>query len=135
MEITQFYLPGNYDSPLTATGRARTIAAFHLAQGDVDVLTNSAMRRDVLTALMSASAVTYWLHDARAWLERSQKVGRVQLLRLSDAGLNTCSNSVQGGSNVPTTRGLVLEWRRKLLLGGAGFNAKSFSPLSTSPEA
>jgi hypothetical protein len=70
MEITQFYLPGDYDSPLTATGRARTIAAFHLAQGDVDVLTNSDMRRDVLTALMSASAVTYWLHDARGWRYR-----------------------------------------------------------------
>lgn len=34
MNIIEFHVPGEYDSPLTASGRARTIASFHLAQGD-----------------------------------------------------------------------------------------------------
>ena len=57
--MTTFFAPGNYENPLTAGGRARTIAAFHLAQGNTDTLTNAEMRRDVLNALMSPRAVGY----------------------------------------------------------------------------
>jgi hypothetical protein len=62
-----FFKPGRYENPLTEYGRARTIAAFHLAQGDVDVLASGEMRRDVLTALMSPRAVGYWLNE-KEWL-------------------------------------------------------------------
>ena len=128
VNINQFFLPGDYDSPLTSSGSARTIAAVHLAQGNVDVLTSADMRRDVLSALMSASAVGYWL-SPQGWLEKSSKVGAVQLLRLTDKGLNTCTNSVQGGSNVPTTRELVSAWRRRMLVGEAGWKVRTFPPL------
>lgn len=67
--------------------------------------------------------------DAQGWLEKSSKVGAVQLLRLTDKGLNTCTNRVQGGSNVPTTRELVSAWRRRLLVGEAGWKVRTFPPL------
>ena len=129
MHITQFFVPGSYDSPLTASGRARTIAAFHLALGDVDTLTRADMRRDVLNDLMSKSAVNHWL-NTQGWLEKSHKVGNVQLLRLTDAGLRTCANSVAGGSSVPTTRALVDSWRNTLRQGGSGCEEKTYKPLA-----
>lgn len=133
MHITEFFVPGNYDSPLTASGRARTIAAFHLALGDVDTLTREDMRRDVLNDLMSKSAVSYWLNE-KGWLEKSRKVGSVQLLRLTDTGLRTCANSIAGGSNVPTTKLLVNSWRQLLRQGGSGCEKKSYKPLHLSSE-
>lgn len=113
MKITEFYIPGSYDSPLTASGRARTIAAFHLALGDVNTLNRGDMRRDVLTDLMSKSAVNYWL-NTQGWLEKSRKIGNIQLLRLTELGLRTCASSLAGGSSVPTTQALVDSWRRTL---------------------
>lgn len=128
MHITEFFIPGDYDSPLTASGRGRTIAAFHLALGDVDILTQGEMRRDILNGLMSKSAVNYWL-NTQELLEKSRKLGNIQLLRLTDAGLNTCTNSVAGGSNVPTTKSLVDEWRKKLREGGSGYEKKTYKAL------
>ena len=130
MNIIEFHVPGEYDSPLTASGRARTIASFHLAQGDADTLTKAEMRRDVLNVLMSPAAVSYWL-GTQEWLEKTRKVGRVQLLRLTDKGLATCANSVNGGSNVPTTPELVTRWRGRMKHGAAGHQRKEFKPIDT----
>jgi hypothetical protein len=128
MNIIEFHVPGEYDSPLTASGRARTIAAFHLAQGDADTLTKAEMRRDVLNVLMSPAAVSYWL-GTQEWLEKTRKVGSVQILRLTDKGLATCANSVNGGSNVPTTPELVAKWRGRMKHGAAGHKRKEFKPI------
>ena len=127
--MTTFFAPGTYESPLTAGGRARTIAAFHLAQGNVDTLSNAEMRRDVLNALMSPRAVGYWLNH-KNWLELVRKVGRVQILRLTNAGLRTCANSIAGGSEVPTTPELVQSRRIQMLQGSHGHTPKSFAPLA-----
>ena len=127
--MTTFFAPGIYENPLTAAGRARTVAAFHLAQGNVDSLTNAEMRRDVLNALMSPRAVGYWLNDKK-WLELVRKVGRVQIVRLTDAGLRTCANSIAGGSEVPTTPELVQTRRLQMLQGSHGHTPKSFTPLA-----
>lgn len=126
--MATFFVPGSYENPLTSGGRARTIAAFHLAQGNAGMLSKAEMRRDVLAALMSPRAVGYWLND-KGWLEHVRKVGRVQLLSLTDAGLITCANSVAGGSEVPTTPELVESKRRAMLKGGSGHTAKTFPPL------
>jgi len=130
MSSIEFYVPGDYDSPLTASGRGRTIAAFHLAQGDVEFLTKvTEMRRDVLNRLMSPSAVSYWI--AQKWLEKVRDVGRIQLLRLTAKGLVTCKNSVNGGGNVPTTAALVARWRANMKRGGvSSFTLVSFDPIS-----
>ena len=127
--MTIFFAPGTYENPLTASGRARTIAAFHLAQGNADTLTTAEMRRDVLTALMSPRAIGYWLND-KEWLEPVRKVGRVQLVRLTDDGLRTCANSIAGGSEVPTTPELVQTRRIQMLQGSHGHTAKTFVPLA-----
>lgn len=133
MHITEFFIPGNYDNPLTASGRGRTIAAFHLALGNVDTLTQSDMRRDVLNDLMSKSAVNYWL-NTQGWLEKSMKAGNVQLLRLTDSGLRTCANSIAGGSNVPTTKALVDLWRNLFLQGGPSCEKRTYKQLLRSGE-
>lgn len=126
--MTIFFAPGNYENPLTAGGRARTIAAFHLAQGNVDTLTKAEMRRDILNALMSPRAVGYWLNEKK-WLELVRKVGRIQLVRLTNDGLRTCANSIAGGSEVPTTLELVQNRRLQMLQGSHGHTAKTFAPL------
>jgi hypothetical protein len=56
------YSAGNYDNPIGPQGRARTLAAFHIAQS-AEVLDTSPMRRDVLVFLMSPSAVSYLLNQ------------------------------------------------------------------------
>lgn len=126
--MTTFFAPGTYENPLTAGGRARTIAAFHLAQGNADTLTQAEMRRDVLNALMSPRAVGYWLND-KNWLELVRKVGRVQLVRLTNDGLRTCANSIAGGSEVPTTPELVQTRRFQMLQGSHGHMARTFALL------
>lgn len=86
------------------------------------------MRRDVLTALMSASAVGYWLNQ-REWLEHVRKVGRVEILRLTDDGLRACANSAAGGSDTPTTPELIAAKRRVMQEGGRGHVERLFPPL------
>lgn len=127
--MTTFFAPGAYENPITPGGRARTIAAFHLAQGNADTLTKAEMRRDVLNVLMSPRAVGYWLHDKK-WLELVRKVGRIQLVRLTNDGLRTCANSIAGGSEVPTTLELVQSRRLQMLQGSHGHTAKTFAPLA-----
>lgn len=126
--MTTVFVPGSYESPLTASGRARTIAAFHIAQENAEILTKMEMRRDVLTALMSPRAVGYWLNEKK-WLEFVRKVGRVQIVRLTTEGLLTCANSMAGGSEVPTTPELVSSKRKQMLQGHHGYIAKTFAPL------
>lgn len=130
--LMKFFIPGKYENPLTESGRGRTIAAFRLAQGDVTVLTNAEMRRDVLSGLLSPSAVSYWLNN-KGWLEKSKKIGSVQLLRLTDAGFLTCANSLAGGSSVPTTSEIVASKRKQMMLGGAGSKERIFADLQASP--
>ncbi len=122
------FIPNSYENPLTPEGRARTIAAFYLAQGDPLALSNAEMRRDILTALMSTSAIGYWLRQ-KDWLEVVRKVGRVQILRLTDDGLRTCANSAAGGSDTPTTSELIFAKRRIMREGGHGHTERQFSPL------
>lgn len=62
-----FFAPEAHEKPLTPEGRARTIAAFDLPQGEPPELSNAEMRRDVLAALMSPSAIRYW-RNQRQWL-------------------------------------------------------------------
>lgn len=128
MHILKVFVPGTYENPLSETGRARSIAACLIAQGNVTALSGSEMRRDVLTALMSPRAVGYWLND-KGWLEKTRKVGSVQLVRLTDAGIRTCMNSLAGGSDVPTTQELVALKRSEMLEGGASLAQKCFQPL------
>lgn len=128
MHLTDFYIPGDYENPLSPSGRGRTIAAFHLAQGDVGPLGDGEMRRDVLNALMSSSAVNHWLNNTGR-LEKTRKLGNTQLLRLTNAGLVECNNSLNGGGNVTTTRELVETWRQRMKNGGPGCVLKTFRPL------
>ena len=123
-----FFAPRQYENPLTEQGRARTIAAFHPSQGNMDNLTDAEMRRDVLNKLMSPRAVGYWSND-KEWLRFSRKVGRVELLRLTDDGLRTCANRVAGGSEVPITPELVASRRRIMLEGGSGHQEVRFGLL------
>ncbi len=123
----RFFIPGAYDNPLTPSGRGRTIASFHLAQGDADKLSKVEMRRDILNKLMSKTAVSYWL--TQGWLEKSGKVGGVQLLRLTSKGIVTCANSINGGASVPTTIELVSHWRERMKNGFSQFQELSFPPL------
>lgn len=129
MKTVEYFLPGDYESMLTASGRGRTIAAFHVAQGNADELSDGEMRRDVLTALMSSSAVNYWLNE-KGWLQKGRKIGRVQMLKLTPTGLATCASSVSGGSSVPTTRDTVNRWRDVMLNGRKGLQTKIFLPVS-----
>lgn len=126
--MPKFFAPRQYENPLTEQGRARTIAAFHVAQGNVDTLTDAEMRRDLLNKLMSPRAVGYWLND-KEWLRSSRKVGRIELLCLTDDGLRTCANSVAGGSEVPTTSELVSNRRQLMVAGGAGHDEISLPPI------
>jgi hypothetical protein len=128
MPSIDFYCSGSYDSPLTPSGRGRTIAAFLITQGNSPSLSNVEMRRDILTSLMSPRAVDYWLNE-QGWLEKTRKVGRVQLLRLTERGLVTCQNSLAGGGNVPTNPGLVADWVRRMQNGGQGAVKKTFAAL------
>lgn len=128
MNVMKFFIPGSYENPLSESGRGRTIAALRLAQGDVTDLTDAEMRRDVLSALMSPRAVSYWLND-KGWLAKSRKVGAVQLVRLTDAGLLTCANSLAGGSEVSTTVEIVKAKRKQMMLGGGGMKEKIFGAL------
>ena len=123
-----FFIPSAYENPLTAGGRARTIAALYLAQGDPSALSAAEMRRDILTALMSPTAVGYWLKQ-REWLELVRKVGRVQILRLTNEGLRTCANSAAGGSDTPTSPELVFAKKRVMREGGRGHTERLFPPL------
>jgi hypothetical protein len=132
MHLTEFFAPGEYEVPLTASGRARTIAAFHVAEGDKQRLSQTEMRRDVLTILMSPSAVQYWL--SRGWLEKTRKLGRIQLLRLTDKGAITCTNGLNGGGDYPTTPELVSLWRSRMKFGAPGFEKKSVPPLPVEHE-
>ena len=122
------FCPGVYENPLSPSGRGRTIAAFLVAQGSNESLSQSEMRRDVLNCLMSIKAVSYWLNMQR-WLEPARKLGRVQLVRLTDSGYAVCQNSLAGGSNVPTDIALVRHWVDRMLHGGTGAIKKTFVPL------
>lgn len=124
----EIYCPSAYVNPLTPDGRGRTIAAFLVAQGSDSELAHIEMRRDILNELMSPRAVSYWLND-KGWLELVQKVGRVQLLRLTAAGIITCRNSVAGGGDFPTEPTMVEGWRQVMLKGGRGAKKRVFAPL------
>jgi len=135
MPPIEFYIPPAYENPLTPSGRGRTIAAFHLAQGDIAILTKDEMRRDVLNKLMSPSAVNYWL-NAQGWLEKTRKIGNIQFLRLTAKGIVTCRNSVNGGADVSTTEAFINQWREKMKNGSPAFKNISFPPSpKVNPEA
>jgi hypothetical protein len=109
--------------------RGRTIAAFHVAQSNVDELTAAEMRRDVLSFLMSTSAVNYWLNTSGR-LEKTRKQGGVQLLRLTDRGLRICADSIRGYGDTPTTPSAVAHFRHLMLSGRTGWLSKTFFVLA-----
>lgn len=127
MTHNKFYAPGNYESPLTPEGRARTIASFQICCAPQELAKDVPMRRDVLRNLMSPRAVSYWLE--LGWLKKIGKVGKVELLVLSSKGLVTCKNSLAGGSEVPTTKALVDRCVTQMTVGSTGFKEISFAPL------
>ncbi len=105
MDKQVFYSVGQYGQPFDhSVDRPRTIAAFYAAQGQ-KVLTKVPMRRDVLKYLMSKSAVSYWLE--KGWLIKVDKVGRIELLQLTDAGLHLCD-----ASNGPSL--MVSKWLKHM---------------------
>lgn len=131
--MSTFFIPGLYENPLTPEGRARTIAAFYLAQGNPSVLGSGEMRRDILRALMSPNAINYWLNQ-KEWLEVVRTVGRIQILRLTDDGLRTCTNNAAGGSDTPTTPELIESRKPLMLEGGYGHTERTFPELKLRPN-
>ncbi|WP_324733399.1 hypothetical protein [Pseudomonas paeninsulae] len=127
MSGIEFYAPGDYGNPFAGTDRSRTISALYIAQGDVGNLSKKEMRRDVLTKLMSPSAVNYWLNE-KGWLEKTRKIGRIQLLRLTTSGLSTCSISI-GGLGTSQANNEISEWRRKIKYGAPLFKKVHFAQL------
>ena len=122
-----FYLPGDYESPLTAEGRARTIAAFEICLPNSTLTKGTSMRRDILRSLASPRAISYWLEQG--WLEKAGKVGKVELLALTSKGLVTCRNAIAGGSEVPTSWELVDRCIAEMTTGAPGFKRKAFEPI------
>lgn len=123
-----FHVPGNYESPLTAEGRARTIAAFELCLPKRNLCKGEPMRRDILRSLASPRAVSYWLE--KDLLEKHSKIGKVEFLALTSKGLRTCRNSIAGGSEVPTSRELVDRSADEMTNGAPGFTKKEFRPVN-----
>lgn len=78
---------------------------------------------------MSPRAVGYWLND-KEWLRLGRKVGKIQMLHLTEDGVRTCINSAAGGSEVPTTSELIASRRQAMLHGGHGLNEMIFPELS-----
>lgn len=127
MKEMTVYSVGQYGHPFTQTDRNRTIAALYVTQGAA-TLGYVPMRRDMLTYLMSPSAVNYWL-NTKGWFEHCGNAGKVQLLRLTPAGMSKC-----GTLSGPSVG--VRGWMKVMLDGsGAGSSAKTFAPLSFSDDA
>lgn len=120
------YAKPNYENPIGADGSGMTIAAFHVAQ-NTDTLTSAPMRRDVLTHLMSSSAVNYW-KNTKHWLEECGKhPNGKNLVRLTPSGLATCQARVRGHAATPTTPAIVRRWVNDMRTGqGAATLAKEF---------
>ena len=108
------YSSGTYENPLTEIGRGRTIASFHIAQGS-NHLTVAEMRRDVLTFLMSPTAVGYWLR--KRWIEKCGKIGRTEILRLTADGIRVCRDSLSGRAAVNTSQPIVSNWILRMQQG------------------
>jgi hypothetical protein len=126
-EKITLYAKPNYDDPIGEDGSGMTIAAFHVAQ-DSDTLSSAPMRRDVLTHLMSSSAVNYW-KNTKHWLESCGKhPNGKNLLRLTSTGLSTCQARVRGGgAATPTRHEIVKKWINDMRSGqGAATVAKEF---------
>lgn len=129
MQEMQLYIPGNYDTPFSASGRARTIAAFHVLQQNTDTLSKDVrMRRVILSKLMSQRSVGYWLRGM-GWLEKKEKVGKVQLLTLTAKGIAVCRNSAGGGSAQPTTKALIEQWCQRFTQGHPNFTKTTFDAI------
>ncbi|WP_200177057.1 hypothetical protein [Ectothiorhodospira shaposhnikovii] len=125
-ERITLYAKPNYDSPIGADGSGMTIAALHVAQ-DSETLSSAPMRRDVLTHLMSNSAVNYW-KNTKHWLESCGKHSNGKnLLRLTSTGLSTCRARVSGGADTPTRPEIVRKWINDMRTGqGAATEPKEF---------
>lgn len=115
-ETVTLHAKKNYDNPIGSDGRGMTIAAFHIAQ-DNDHLTNAAMRRDILTFLMSSSAVNYWKNNKK-WLEACGKhANGKNLLRLTPTGLSVCAASINGQADTNTTQAIIDRWKERMCTG------------------
>ena len=121
MDKQVFYAVGEYGQPFDyLIDRPRTIAAFYAAQGQ-QRLTSAPMRRDVLKHVMSQTAVSYWLR--KGWLIKADKIGRIELLQLTDAGLQLCD-----ASNGPSL--LVSKWLKHMTNSQYALGEKKvFEPL------
>ena len=108
------YSSGTYENPVTEIGRGRTIASFHIAQNS-NHLTAAEMRRDVLTFLMSPTAVGYWLR--KRWIEKCGKIGRTEILRLTADGIRMCRDSLSGNAAVNTSQQIVSNWILRMQQG------------------
>ncbi len=111
------YAKKNYDMPTPGqVDRSMTIAALRVAQGCQQNLTAQPMRRDVLTFLMSKSAVNYWL-NGRHWLEKNPN--NPKWLQLTTAGLAQVINNLGGGGTLPAGESSVQDWMAQMESGGS----------------
>lgn len=122
---TTFWSMNNYENPLTAIGRGRTIAALLTAQGSDELSVDIEMRRDLLTFLMSPKAVSYWLNDKKL-LQVTRKKGKLQFLKLTFEGRSECRASLQGGAAVTTTQAYVDDWKSRMRNGQRMERSKDF---------
>ncbi|MGQ0699325.1 MAG: hypothetical protein ACT4PZ_13900 [Panacagrimonas sp.] len=113
MEKITLWSMKTYENPLTEIGRGRTIAAFHVAQGSDELSLDIDMRRDVLTFLMSAKAVSYWLNEKK-WLKLAREEGRLKFLTLTFEGRAECRASLRGAAAVRTTQPYVDDWKLRM---------------------
>lgn len=108
-QLLTLYSKRSYETPFGRDGSGRTVAAFHVALGS-RTLSGAPMRRDVLTFLMSPSAVNYW-KNTKGWLEDCGKHSSGKnLLRLTSSGLAECRARVRGEAASPTSDEIVQSW-------------------------
>lgn len=104
---------GSYGKYVGSDGRARTIAAFHVAQNRGE-LNASALRADMVRYLVGSTACRYWLKVGR--LESTGEHARAfPLLQLTGEGFRECANSAGGGGNIPTAPAQIVKWIRTIL--------------------
>ncbi len=119
------FAPGDVD-------RSMTIAAFYVAQGASALdysrrqpPTSDAMRRDILTFLLSESAVGYWLREKK---RLEVQPGAPEWLSLSRAGLQEISFSYQNEKNA-ACEDRVRWWIDSMINGGGVTEIdKTFAP-------
>lgn len=104
---------GPYGRTVDSEGRARTIAAFCVAQNSRE-LDGRQMRTDILKYLLGQSAFRHWT-TGTGRLIRSGSAGSLKTVYFETSGLLECKNSVSGGGTVATSRDRVEWWIQRII--------------------